>query len=300
MTDYIKAKIIADSINWSGERLTTFELEYPRFIHAEIMTHRVFSRNAQSSRAVPVSKTIEVNKRYVKPLVWGKNKAGMSSTEGLTGVKKLLANVVWNTAAKASFGFSAILSKLGLHKQWSNRLTEWCSLIKVVITSTEWENFLWLRTDADAAQPEIVALARKIENEFKNSTPVLLKKGEWHLPYIKLVDGKYYTQDMSFQLSLHDAKMVSVSACAQASYRKLDLTPETAIRVNGRLLNDGKPHMSPFEHQGTPIDEEGDSFEWFSAKELYGCTHIDKDLNPWSGNLKGWCQLRQIINTQGE
>ena len=49
-----QAKIICDSISPVGARITTFELVYPRFIHGEFMTHRVFSRNAASSRAIPV------------------------------------------------------------------------------------------------------------------------------------------------------------------------------------------------------------------------------------------------------
>ena len=39
--------------------LWTFELTYPRYIHSEFMTHRVFSRNASSSRAIPVKRMIE-------------------------------------------------------------------------------------------------------------------------------------------------------------------------------------------------------------------------------------------------
>ena len=52
----IKVEIVADSINQQGDRLTSLVLTYPRIIHAEMMTHRMFSRNASSSRAVPVQK----------------------------------------------------------------------------------------------------------------------------------------------------------------------------------------------------------------------------------------------------
>jgi thymidylate synthase ThyX len=49
----ITAKIIADSVNKSSgsKRITTFILTYPRFIHAELLTHRTFSRNAASCLA---------------------------------------------------------------------------------------------------------------------------------------------------------------------------------------------------------------------------------------------------------
>lgn len=41
----ISAKIITDSQNQSNNRLTTYELEYPSFIHDEIMTNRFVSKN---------------------------------------------------------------------------------------------------------------------------------------------------------------------------------------------------------------------------------------------------------------
>ena len=95
MYPFIKVKIIADSISQTdGIRLTTFELEYPRYIHAEIMTHRVFSRNAQSSRAVPVDKQLErVRTSPVLPIEWGANKAGMSSATLLDSAKELIAKL---------------------------------------------------------------------------------------------------------------------------------------------------------------------------------------------------------------
>ena len=75
----ISAKVIAKSINENGTVITTFELDYPRYIHAEVMTHRVFSRNAQSSRAVPVANTLQINQDFVRPIVYGANIPGMSS-----------------------------------------------------------------------------------------------------------------------------------------------------------------------------------------------------------------------------
>ena len=72
------AKIIADSISEKGKRITTFELEYPRIIHSELMTHRVFSRNAMSSRAVPVGKMLQqIVENPAMPVRFGVNKRGM-------------------------------------------------------------------------------------------------------------------------------------------------------------------------------------------------------------------------------
>ena len=58
----ISAEIVGDSISdmVDNKRIITYVLEYPRFIHSEFMTHRLFSRNAASSRVIPVKKVIEL------------------------------------------------------------------------------------------------------------------------------------------------------------------------------------------------------------------------------------------------
>ena len=92
MLNQITATIIADSINSNGNRITTFELTYPRWIHAEVMTHRLFSRNAASSRAIPVSKTsAAIKSNPTTPSFWGANEAGMQSNSELSGFKLSLA-----------------------------------------------------------------------------------------------------------------------------------------------------------------------------------------------------------------
>ena len=84
----ITAKVICDSIcKHSKIRITTLELEYPRFIHSEFMTHRMFSRNASSSRAIPVARQIEMIKEDpAMPIHWGKNQPGMQAKEENTAL----------------------------------------------------------------------------------------------------------------------------------------------------------------------------------------------------------------------
>ena len=295
-------KIIADSVNPSGNRLTTIECEYPRFIHGEVMTHRMFSRNAQSSRAVPVDSTISANKLHVQPYVWGKNKTGMSSTEVLTPFKKNLSALVWNTTAKICFGSSWLLSKIGLHKQWANRMTEWCSSIKVIITATEWDNFFWLRIDADAAQPEMVELAKLIKFAMDYSVPEKLDVRQWHLPYIFISRGSngevdVYLDSGSNRLTLEEAQQISASCCAQISYRKLNDSKEKALEIYGRLFDGAKPHESPVEHQGTPI---APSDYYAIDAPNKGATHFTNDGSFWSANFKGWIQLRQTLDNKSK
>lgn len=299
----IKVKIIADSISPKGVRLTTFELEYPRFIHAEIMTHRVFSRNAQSSRAVPVAKGLE--QPILSPVVWGKNKAGMSSDESLSPEAINEVSYYWNSLARYCQDFAERMATAGLHKQWANRCLEWFSPIKVVITATEWDNFFWLRDDPEAAQPEIVELARKIKQALEEIKPQLLQPGQWHLPYVTSsierseFDGDvvqtFWTEEG--ELSLEDAKKLSASACAQVSYRRLDLSLDKALEIYEKLFNGPKPHLSPVEHQATPMVrlEDLDDQGW-----EVGVTHKDRDDVMWSGNFRGWIQQRQLMNKEQE
>lgn len=312
----ISAKIIADSISPQGVRLTTMELEMPRIILPEFNTHRVFSRNAQSSRAVPVSKSLASSITY--PLVWGKNKSGMSSDELLDEQSAKECNFYWNSLARYCQDFCERMSKAGLHKQWANRPLEWFSSTKIVVTATEWDNFFWLRDDPEAAQPEIVELARQMKKAMDDSEPQRLKPGQWHLPYIELgVDDngvvQYYisqpddpeaTYTGFVEIDLETAKKISASACAQISYRKLDTSIEKALEIYERLFSGSRPHLSPVEHIATPMEESG-KFAKFGGvdQNLFydpstwepGITHVARDGSFYSGNLRGWIQLRQVI-----
>lgn len=287
----ISVNIIADSISPDGVRLTTFELEYPRYIHAEVMTHRVFSRNAQSSRAVPVNRSLE--QTTLSPIVWGENKSGMSSKKELSVDDQKMCAYYWHAAARTCQDFAERLAKIGLHKQWANRMLEWFSPIKVVVTATEYDNFFWLRDDPDAAQPEIVDLARQMKDRMDNSSPQLLQPGEWHLPYVKTQygdDGVDYSVDGEF-LDLETAKKVSAGCCAAVSYRN-NPTIEKCLEIWDKLFSGPKPHLSPVEHQATPMERHpfGSEIDW-----QQGVTHMDRDFNMWSGNLRGWVQLRQTL-----
>lgn len=300
----ITAKIIADSISPQGVRLTTFELEYPRFIHAEMMTHRVFSRNAQSSRAVPVQKSLE--QAIISPVVWGKNKSGMSSDTTLSQDVINEVAYYWNAAARTCQDFAERMAKAGLHKQWANRCLEWFSPIKVVVTATEWDNFFWLRIDPEAAQPEIVELATKMKEAMeKDGDPIQLQPGQWHLPYIVTLfhNGEFQgygvqvgDTDEIVEVDLETAKKISASCCAQVSYRKLDTSIEKALEIYEKLFSGPKPHLSPVEHQATPMKTlpTRDGIEYLKTWED-GITHIDREGSLWSGNLRGWVQQRQVM-----
>ena|SRR3990172_10692569 len=105
------ARILCDSesiyhkIGEHGNRLTTMEITYPRFVHSELMTHRMFSRNAASSRAIPISKMIEaVERDPVIPVWWGKNQSGMQARKELDSYEKEIAISRWLKARDDAAG----------------------------------------------------------------------------------------------------------------------------------------------------------------------------------------------------
>jgi hypothetical protein len=236
----ICARVIADSLDPKNARVITFELEYPRFIHSEFMTHRVFSRNASSSRAIPIKKMLKlVRTNMATPIHWGAKQSGMQADNQLSGWKKWLARKLWKSTGYIVSYMVQLMDMFGLHKQVANRMLEPWSHIKVVMTSTMLENWFELRDHKDA-QPEIKELAVQMKLAMKHSKPVSLKWGEWHLPYVTDIDRKEHDLETLIQ--------ISTTACAQVSYRILDTTVEKVRRVFSMLINSDIVHASPFEH----------------------------------------------------
>lgn len=285
----IKAVIIAHSkSSINSKEIITMELEYPRFIHGEFMTHRMFSRNAASSRAIPVSKMIEqVRTNSAQPVHWGKNQSGMQAKEELAGDTLEDAIEYWQRAACDAADYAEAMTRdCQLHKQVVNRILEPFQTMKTVVTATEWENFYWLRNHEDA-QPEIKRLAEVMLEAVSESRPNPLDPEDWHVPYYK--DG-FWMQGM--EDSLEDALSISASCCAQVSYRLLDDSIEKARMVYKRLVESSPVHASPFEHCATPMEDFRSLEEAFAVE---GVTHLDKNGKYWSGNLQGYIQYRQII-----
>lgn len=293
----IVARIVADSVNKNGNRITTFELEYHRFIHSELMTHRLFSRNAMSSRAVPINKMIEqVRNNPATPVHWGKNQAGMQAGEVLVEESLDNAKRQWKQSAIYAASQAEIMSSIGSHKQIVNRLLEPFQMMKTVLTATEFDNFFWLRCDPDA-QPEIQELAKCMFDAMRQSQPEVLESEQWHTPYVEHIfkGGKFESYCLTDEednviklLTEEEAKAISASCCAQVSYRTLNNTYEKAMDIYSKLASGRKVHASPFEHVAKPMGD--------SPSHEDGVTHKDDVGNYWSGNFKGWIQLRQTLN----
>lgn len=175
------AKVITDSISEAGIRITTLELEYPLIIHGELI-----SRNAASNRAIPTKKILEQVENYpFHPENWGRNQPGMQAGGELSDGDKLEATRVWERSIEDAVFWATKLDGLGVHKQLANRLLMPFQYIKTIVTATEWDNFFKLCLHPDA-QPEIQELAKCVKEALNNSTPRLLRPGEWHMTYVDI------------------------------------------------------------------------------------------------------------------
>lgn len=321
----ISAEVIADSIGEKSPRLTTFKLRYPKFIHGEFMTHRAFSRNASSSRAVPVSKNLEEvrsDELRAGPLYWGAEQKGMQSGAELDdefdcvgGVimrdkplppagrfgsttpypgrtQKALAEIYWRYAVLDAAQKAENLHVLGAHKSIVNRILEPFLHINVVMTSCEpgLLNFFGLRLDK-AAQPEMRMLAEAMWRAWNKSLAIKLATGEWHLPFVEPSD--FDTRIARIELG-EQLKRISVARCARVSYESFTTRKRSSVeedmQLYARLVE--QRHYSPFEHQATP-----DQWICERYKMIYGPSDYDGEWEAprLHGNLPGWRQYRKHL-----
>lgn len=263
-------KILKDSICYAtGKRITTWELTYPRFIHAELMTHRMLSKNSASSRAIPVSKLIErVRRDPAFPVWWGANQSGMQAKAELVGWRRKAAEWLWFKARWIAIACAWVLLKVGLHKQIANRILEPWMYITVILTGTEFDNLWKLRCHPDA-QPEFQYIARWMKDVYDRSKPKPLSPGEWHVPLVSMAELAELGHEYEKVLK------VATGRCARVSYLTHDGKRDfqADVDLHDRLLDSG--HWSPFEHCAQALTDES-----------------------WSGNFQGWKQYRKQF--QGE
>lgn len=281
----ISAKVVADSISESGKRITTLQVKFHRFCLPEFNTHRVFSRNFSSSRAIPTKKLLEqVRNDPAMPVHWGKNQPGMQASEELDEYHKKIARGEWINAAKSAADHAELLAHYGAHKQIVNRIIEPYLWANGIVTSTEWDNWDDLRRHEDA-QPEIHELACRIHEAKSASIPRLLKAGQWHLPYI----SEEEMNDPFFKIEANQNMLQKISAarCCRVSYLKHDGTApniDDDLALFQRLAGAVPKHYSPLEHQATPD-------EIVPGNRMAMASWKHPELH---GNFKGWCQYRRM------
>lgn len=299
-----RVKVVLDSISPEGIRLPTIQFRQPRMIHADFLTHRVFTRNGRSSRAVPVlTLLLEAMDPYTPHFM--KNQGGMKAVEEFTPEERMEIEAIWREMAEHTRLGVEKLSKLKVHKQWANRPLEWFGYIDVLLSSTDWNNYLALR-DHEDAQPEIIMVAQTIRSALAASKPKLLQPGQWHLPYIEDLDYENAARHLhdverafSKENQINLLKKISAARCARLTIKPFDgdgSFPAELERYR-RLVESRPVHASPTEHQATP-----DTRSHYEVTKILGdgsreliSSGLDWDNRREQGNFTGWRQARKTI-----
>jgi thymidylate synthase ThyX len=280
----IEAHVVLASKHQDRE-IWTLETKAPKFIDAEFEKHRMLSSNSSSSRAIPFQKHVENATFYPQDI--------RAAEKGMQGSRSVdlytQSEFLYDVSTFRAFAIKMLAPfKDRIHKQHLNRYLEPWAWQKKVVTATEWDNFFQLRL-APGAQPEIQELARCMKQAMdmvrERNSFQYLEPGQWHLPYV--------LEDMDEESGLK----CSTARCARVSYMTHDNESpvvESDVKLHSNLLAD--MHMTPFEHQATPM-----RFPKIQMVKLEdgwepGVTHWDLDSNVWSGNFNGWIQHRQLVS----
>ncbi len=277
-----EVNILADSRHpEAGARLTTFEVVFPRFILAEVNTHRILSRNSASSRAIPTERFIEslIENPFVPE--FNERVTGMGIGALLTPELQFEAETIWLDARDAMLNAARALVEIGVDKSRANRLLEPFMWHTAIISATDWENFFALRTD-EGAQKEFRTIATMMQDALKANTPRTLTYNDWHIPLLEKEDFlKYgqYTNNGKFKGDWYSLKDIAVGRLARrSSYNRTDPEPDEKSIERTQILSKSG-HWSPFEHVARP---------------MYGGRKLQRvNLDDWSGNFFGWHQYRK-------
>lgn len=394
----ITAKIIADSKNSFGNRITTMELVFPRIILAEAKTHRLISqndiditieenislnsatelsKNSASSRAIPFKKMVkQVQDNPFIPIAWQKEHTGMQGTEYFTDEKDISWFKMNHLKARDQAVERAIdANERGLTKQLCNRYLEPFIYHKVLVTATEFDNFFklrspeylfnnniykskkeiikskhkpfrfkinenefieykdvfnddrfWLSINKGQSEIHIMALAEAMYNAINESTPKLLKAGEYHIPYSDNIDDEDLSNFLignngnvdkgGFDLNISEAKIrISVARCARLSYQTLGDNPVIDYKKDIQLYNTltESGHFSPLEHVARCMSEE-EYYSFYKGGNLYfydnfkddnligktieSALEVGNKNSGWCANFRGFTQYRYLIENK--
>jgi hypothetical protein len=261
----IRVRILADSITPRGHRLTTMLWVYPRFIHDEVLTHRMLSRNAASSRAIPVERMCAaVEAEPAEPVAWYANGKGMQSRELLDGKLAGAARSVWLHGASQAVLTARELAYIPVHKSIANRPLLPYQHSETLVSATEWPNLFAQRAHPDA-QPEFAELAYQALDAYLASVPVLRQPSEWHIPF---GDQMYPEAGLKGQIAVATARAGRLSYATHDG----DFSIGADIGLHDRLTDPARGHWSPTEHPAEAMDDDA-----------------------WYGNYRGWRQYRKTF-----
>jgi hypothetical protein len=240
-------------------------------------THRAFSRNSASNRAIPVARNLaRIAEEPVLPLVWPQERPGMQGGPPLPTSKADQARDTWLAARDNAVTAVEQLLNLGVHKSIANRLLEPFQAVTIIVTATDWDDFFAQRIGAYDAEPlaqaEIRAPAEHMWKAMQRSTPEKLSLGQWHLPYLNAWELKTLPQEQAIS--------ISVARCARVSYLTHTGVRDVQADLNlfQRLVTANPPHWSPLEHVATPA----------------------LPTETVKGNFTGWHQLRHLLKERAQ
>jgi hypothetical protein len=322
----IKAKVIADSTNSQGDRITTMVVTFPRFILAETNTHRMLSRNSASSRAIPYAKMLKsVLQNPFIPIAWQADHKGMQGSAYLGRFKSFLAKQGWLTARNFAVAFSWILSKINVTKQLCNRLLEPFMYHTVIITATDWGNFFhlrcpkyeilsntyrskkdaikdnennyyklnnvldkeWLNYNKGQAEIHMMALAEAMWDVYNESTPNKLEEGEWHIPYGDKINGHYVDNTLGYK-DLNEKEFIE-----KITPLKIKIATARCARVSYTVVGE-ENKVDNYENDIKLHDRLASSGHWSPFEH---CAQAINSRN-YSGNFKGFTQYRKMFNNE--
>jgi len=284
--------ILQDSLHPENDdsRLTTFEVTFPRFILAEVNTHRMLSRNSGSSRAIPTERFIEALLSEPFVPIFNERVKGMGVGALLSDDLQDEVQAIWLEARDAAIKAATELMVIGIDKSRANRLLEPFMWHTAIISATEWGNFFALRTD-EGAQPEFRIIAQMMLNALNENTPTTLTYNDWHTPLIEGRDFLHYgreggTKFPGYRGDWDSLKDISAGRLARrSSYNRHDPEPDENSIARTETLT-GSGHWSPLEHIARPV---------VSGRTLH------RDIpDDWSGNFFGWHQYRKDFKFEND
>ena len=324
-----KAEILADSLSPSGDRLTTMKVTFPRIVLAEFNTHRMFSRNSASSRAIPFKKMVEtVQEKPFIPIAWQKDHKGMQGTEYFSDELSIeFAKSNWLTARD-----NAVKGAMSLHstdngyssvtKQLCNRLLEPFMWHTVIVSATHWENFFELRCP-QYQDPEGSLFRSKKDytnkSQWKGSKKWSLidwlgcnySQADIHIQAIaelmwdaynkskpkSLKSGDWHIPfgDKLENISLVEVIKIATARCARISYQTLGDRPainhKADLKLHDTLVK--YKHWSPLEHIARVMTDL--EYESFYKGNYANINHTGLGTNQgWCNNFRGFIQYRYI------
>jgi hypothetical protein len=250
------------------------EVTFPRFILAEVNTHRMLSRNSASSRAIPPEKIIErVAQDPFIPETFNARVKGMGVGNSVDPNRQDICRLAWLDSRNAAVAAAMKLIEQDIDKSRINRLLEPFMWHTAIISATDWENFFALRCPPGdemdiefPAQPEFQLTALAMRKAMRASEPVPIASGHWHLPLVGHRDRELFHDP-------EDLARISAGRCARISYGYSGIDEDPYKSLDRAFTLEESGHMSPFEHQAMATGE----------------------IGKYSGNFEGWEQYRKQI-----